>query len=837
MEDIDRYIKDDEDIAFEFELQSTPTNHKTWERYLSKWKQQLKNNERTFNDLIWLYQRYALQFREDSDVWNEYINWLIEEQLFSDYHGIIDCYDQAMHSVKGKFEVISIQYLKYAIGTLDIKVIVKALNDTLPVVPKQTHYKLWNLILEFIQSKIIPILNDNAEDSKSQLELFEEIVRNVIKHNTDTTSTEEVEISSNASISELLERYLVVSSKDNRVDVLTMLGSTRDWVSIKRTFEYYLFPSDAYDNISSDDAPYSLCILYLECLHHFGKTSEAKRIKFSNFIEKTYPFSWINLRIMDTELLLKTGQFSQLEKFLDDALAKTKSVKDFETIFALHINVEQAIVETALKVYETADKSNSSYIEELITNHIQYLNNLTKSYAVKLNDFHLRKNVNDIGVWIQRVNIYSSLTDKCSVYADAILRIDPLKVKTPGYLGEFWCSYARLYWDNTDIDSARELYEKALQVPFPHLKDLEVIWMNWMEKELVREGADRVISLLDKALVIPENALARLEQFRNRRTNIPSQSVIFSSLKMWTFYLDLLESAKYSEDGLNPKLYKDVKHVYDSMINLRIITPLLFTSYAKFAKLNNDREKCLQIYDRAVSSFPPTVSYDIWKIYLKDVMELSVTPEHIRDLFDSALSNLTPQGIDTKEIYLLGNTFEENTNGITQGSIAVLLGGARDLKEKFVGSKLELWDLAIEKTKTHFGLEAARPLYEECITEIPCDRSSKYIISFADIEVVLGETVRAREILKYGSTLLPPARNDELWSYWEMFEVNNGDKQTYKDMVKLKMKLEVEMKVDTEHISQENGNVEFVSSKKQKTQTNPETTAAESNPEEIDLDL
>ena len=837
MEEINRYIKDDDDIAFEFELQSTPTNHQAWERYLNKWKQQLMKGERSDDDVIWLYRRYTQQFRESSDVWKEYIDWITEHKISKYHTNLTDVYRLALHLVKGKFEIICVPFLKYAISLMDMTLIVEALDMSLPLVPKNSHYKLWNLIIEFIQNSIIPVLNDETTDNKSQLERYELMVDNVINNKLDIQSEGGDNYSLNVCISQLLERYLVVCPKDSRIEILTMLGGTRNWISIKRTFDEYLFPTKTYDNIISDHIPYSLCLLYLQCLCQSENKFEAERREFSRIIESAYPFCWVTLKTMDSETLLSTGEYVKFEEHINDTLTQTKTMEDFNTIFSLYINAEQAIVGRALFHHKKCYNNPSIDLGELVTSHLQCLELLVESYPLKLNDCYLRRNVNDINVWNQRVNIYSTLQDKCTVFAEGVTRIDPLKVKTPGELGKFWCEYAKLYWVNDDTDSARELYEKALQVPFPHLKDLELIWIDWVGEELKLEGLERAFSLLQKALAVPDNALSLLDQFRNHQSGVPPQAVVFSSLNLWKTYLDLVESTKYSETNIGTSLYNEIGDVYNSLIKLKIITPLLFTSYAKLAKLYHDQEKCMQIYDRAVSSFPPVVTYDIWKVYLKDAIELLMPPEHIRDLFDTAFSHLTHYGIDTKELYFLNNEFEESRSGVTQGSIDFLLQGARTLNEKFVDSKLQLWDLAIEKTKSHFGLEAARPLFEECITVVPSDRSSSYIISFAEVEVILGEVVRAREILKYGSTLLPPVRNGMLWSYWETFELNNGDKQTYKDMIKLKMKLELEMKVDTEQISQESGNIEFVVSQHKKSLASSKEATVDKNPEEIELEL
>lgn len=103
----------------------------------------------------------------------------------------------------------------------------------------------------------------------------------------------------------------------------------------------------------------------------------------------------------------------------------------------------------------------------------------------------------------------------------------------------------------------------------------------------------------------------------------------------------------------------------------------------------------------------------------------------------------------------------------------------------------------------------------------------KFVVDFARTEAVLGEIERARELFKYGAQLLPPGRNGLLWEKWDEFEVRNGNKESYKDMLKLKRKLEKEMRIETEAESQLEGNIAFVAASKQNVV----------NPEEIELNI
>lgn len=70
---------------------------------------------------------------------------------------------------------------------------------------------------------------------------------------------------------------------------------------------------------------------------------------------------------------------------------------------------------------------------------------LINLYDIYLNDVALRQDSNLVETWMKRVSLQKSAAEKCNVYSEAILKIDPRKVGTPGSFGRLWCSYGDLY--------------------------------------------------------------------------------------------------------------------------------------------------------------------------------------------------------------------------------------------------------------------------------------------------------------------------------------------------------------------------------------------------------
>ena len=833
MEEINKYVTDDEDIAFEYELQKNPDDIQAWVHYLDRWKEQNKNGFKSDEGVLWLFRRYVNQFMNNVDVWFVFITWISDTYTGMDYVDIATLYNESIQNCGNKSEKLCLKYLKFSIEKNDLALIRQAFDISLSSLSKNSHYKLWEQLLIYIKDTVIPLIATVNQVEKSQVEQFTDLIEKVLSSSEELKDTSEDQIRHvNIWVSTILERYLIVCPKDEIVDNLLLLGNTNDTNRIKTLFEKYLFmDSDFKNKTQIRDIPYSLNIVYLNTLYELNEPSQCQR--FILVLKELYSFNHTPLELITCKYLLKNGKFNDLESHLDQLLISTTTVEDFGKVSKFHTEFEEALIGCYLKKIE--DSGEQQKLFKLLQDHITKLGNLTKYHDIRLNDLYLRRNPNNVSTWSQRVNLKKSLKQKCDVYAKGILTIDPLKVKEPGSFGKFWSNYAQLYWKNNDLNSAREIFEKALNVPFPNMKDLEIIWMTWIEDELQINNMESVFTLLREALKIPENPLALLERYENPQNKVPTKFVMFHSLKLWVLYLNLIESRSYDLDFKESENYRENVEIYENMIRLKVITPLLYVMYAKLAsKFDDDVRKSFQIYNRAISTFPPEVKFDIWLLYLKDAIVSSLPIEQIRDLFNEALSQLVPSDLDCISIYILNNEYEESLNGVTEVTISKLVRNAKELSDKYVDSKLKLWDMALEKTKSHFGLEMARVLYEDCITVVPRDKSTNYVISFAKLEATLGEIVRAREILHYGAQLVPPARNEPLWDYWEKFEIANGTKEGYKDMLKLKKKLQDEMKVDTEQVSQEIGNIEFVAAKKVDSRR---STPMDNNPNEIDLDL
>ncbi|CCD22567.1 mRNA splicing protein SYF1 NDAI_0A04100 [Naumovozyma dairenensis CBS 421] len=842
----------EDDIAFEYELQKDPQNLTAWKRYLDHWKSQLrdpnnKNSKRTEDLIEWLYERLLLQFVDDGELWMEYITWQNDRFMANKfkYSKMTLIFQKCLDTCQEKTPTdIYFMFLDFALEQYDLKLIREVFDISITRLKIQDQGTLWGKIIEFIYEKFLPLTfadeedeNDVEQDQYDELQLL--IYKTLFATDNEITSKNNEETDfANVWASHFLRRYILVCPPSAVEQVLQALYNTKDYNTAieiyKQSMRETKGTSTSY--LPTKGSSFDINLNYLKMLESLKLEKEYEL--FAEELEKQFPTECLTVTILKAKHYIKQAKFDQFEELLQKSLKATSSVHDFTILYNLHLNFEQAFLETIInELKDNKTLQTDPKWEELLSSHFQIAQDLTVNYKLKMNNLKLRQNPNMISTWNERVALFEAKSKKVEVYTEAIMKIDPLKVITRGVFGKLWVSYAQIYWDSKNYDSARQIYESALKVPFPYIEDLEEIWTTWINNELeLDDGVQRCLLLLDTALIAPDHPDVIIDKFRASHGKVPAQTIVFNSLKLWSLKIDLLEMVNSTFE--NEKIWKDkIIETYESAIKLKILSPMMFINYAHFLKNCGRTLDSYQVYERAVAIFTPETQNEIWNIYLSEVVESSIiSKEHIRELFDQSLRHLIQAGVDCKALFILYSKYEAEKNGLIKKSVDILLDGAKNNGEgrTYLNSRLTLWDMCISEAESNFGISVARELYEQAITALPNSKVIPYILKFAHLEAKSKEVTRAREIMEYGAKLLPPVENTDLWEHWDKFELEYGNKETYKNMLRLKRQLENEMKIDTEEASHNDGNVQFVtaaaSAKQQKTMTT-------SNPEEIELDL
>ncbi|MFS7970712.1 putative tetratricopeptide-like helical domain superfamily [Helianthus anomalus] len=97
--------------------------------------------------------------------------------------------------------------------------------------------------------------------------------------------------------------------------------------------------------------------------------------------------------------------------------------------------------------------------------------------------------------------------------------------------------------------------------------------------------------------------------------------------------------------------------------------------------------------------------------------------------------------------------------------------------------KLNMYEIYIARAD---GVPKTREIYEQAIVSggLPEKDAIKMCIKYAELEHSLGEIDRARKIYIYASCLTDP--HSDLWINWHAFEVQHGNEDTFRDMLRIK---------------------------------------------------
>lgn len=83
------------------------------------------------------------------------------------------------------------------------------------------------------------------------------------------------------------------------------------------------------------------------------------------------------------------------------------------------------------------------------------------------------------------INIIPSLLQIINTYTEAVQTVEP-KIAS-GKPHTLWVEFAKFYENAGQLEDARVIFEKAVQVPYRYVDDLAAIWCEWAEMELRHE--------------------------------------------------------------------------------------------------------------------------------------------------------------------------------------------------------------------------------------------------------------------------------------------------------------------------------------------------------------
>ncbi|OCK80141.1 hypothetical protein K432DRAFT_298263 [Lepidopterella palustris CBS 459.81] len=479
---------------------------------------------------------------------------------------------------------------------------------------------------------------------------------------------------------------------------------------------------------------------------------------------------------------MNKGEYERARDVFEEGITTVMTVRDFSIVFDTYAEAEENLI--SLKMDEAAARSDKGKLDEDadldLDIRMMRFEQLMDRRPFLVNDVLLRQNPNNVAEWEKRVALWgANKAEIVQTYTDAIAAIQPKKAV--GKFHELWANYAKFYEEGGDLRNARVIMEKAVKVPFKSVNELAEMWCEWAEMELRAENFDRAVDIMAKATQAPRRS--NVDYFDETLT--PQQRV-HKSWKLWSFYVDLVESVSTLEE---------TKKVYERIFELRIATPQTVVNYANLLEENQYYEDSFKVYERGLDLFSYPVAFELWNLYLTKAVDRKIGIERLRDLFEQAVEGCPPKF--AKVLYLMYGALEEE-RGLARHAMRIYERATRAVSDD---DRMDMFNFYITKSASNFGLTSTRPIYERAIAALPDAEAKEMCLKFAEMERRLGEIDRARAIYGHASQFCDPRTNPAFWKRWEEFEVQHGNEDTFKEMLRVKRSVQAQYNTDVNFIA------------------------------------
>ena len=476
------------------------------------------------------------------------------------------------------------------------------------------------------------------------------------------------------------------------------------------------------------------------------------------------------------------GNFERARDVFEEGITTVMTVRDFTIIFDSYAEFEESIISTLMDA-AAAGFDNGKVKEDAdfdLDIRMMRFEQLMDRRPFLVNDVLLRQNPNNINEWEKRVALWGlNQKEVVQTYTDAIAAVQPRKAV--GKFHELWLNYAKFYEEGGDLRTARIITEKAVNVPFKSVAELAETWCGWAEMELRNENFDRAVNIMSKATQAPKRST--VDYFDE---TLSPQQRVHKSWKLWSFYVDLVESVSSLEE---------TKKVYERIFELRIATPQTVVNFANLLEENKYFEEAFKVYERGLDLFNYPVAFELWNLYLTKAVDRRIGIERLRDLFEQAVEGCPPKF--AKVLYLMYGSLEEE-RGLARHAMRIYERATRAVSED---DKFEMFNFYITKSASNFGLTSTRPIYERAIAALPDKEARDMCLKFAEMERRLGEVDRARAIYGHASQFCDPRTTPTFWHRWEEFEVQHGNEDTFKEMLRIKRSVQAQYNTDVNFIA------------------------------------
>ncbi|KAH9796754.1 TPR REGION domain-containing protein [Citrus sinensis] len=749
----------EDDLLYEEELLRNPFSLKLWWRYL------VAKREAPFKKRFVIYERALKALPGSYKLWHAYLieRLSIVKNLpitHPEYETLNNTFERALVTMH-KMPRIWIMYLETLTSQKFITKARRTFDRALCALPVTQHDRIWEIYLRFVEQEGIPI--------ETSLRVYRRYLKYDPSH-----------------IEDFIEFLVKSKLWQEAAERLASVLNDDQFYSIKGKTKHRLWLElcDLLTTHATEISGLNVDAIIRGGIRKF--TDEVGRL-------------WTSL----ADYYIRRELFEKARDIFEEGMMTVVTVRDFSVIFDSYSQFEEIMVSAKmakpdLSVEEEEDDeehgsaededirldvnlSMAEFVKKVLNGfwlhdvkdvdlRLARLEHLMNRRPELANSVLLRQNPHNVEQWHRRVKIFEgNPTKQILTYTEAVRTVDPMKAV--GKPHTLWVAFAKLYETYKDIANARVIFDKAVQVNYKTVDHLASIWCEWAEMELRHKNFKGALELMRRATAEPSVEVRRRVAADG---NEPVQMKLHKSLRLWTFYVDLEESLGNLES---------TRAVYERILDLRIATPQIIINYALLLEEHKYFEDAFRVYERGVKIFKYPHVKDIWVTYLsKFVKRYGKTKlERARELFENAVETAPADAV--KPLYLQYAKLEEDY-GLAKRAMKVY-----DQATKAVPNheKLGMYEIYIARAAEIFGVPKTREIYEQAIESGLPDKDVKAMcLKYAELEKSLGEIDRARGIYVFASQFADPRSDTEFWNRWHEFEVNHGNEDTFREMLRIK---------------------------------------------------
>ncbi|KXH28525.1 pre-mRNA-splicing factor SYF1 [Colletotrichum nymphaeae SA-01] len=738
------HLVSDEDSVYEQDILRNPGSIKPWLAYI-----QFKYQHGTVHERTFVLERACLQLPRSYKLWKMYLTFRtkhvskLNAAIFpAEYRKVNALFERAL-ILLNKMPRIWELYLKFLLQQPLVTTTRRTFDRALRALPLTQHNRIWALYKPFINSaagiSAVKVwrryMQIHPEDAEDFIELLVQV----------------------GFYTEAIKKYM---------DILNNPRFTS-----KQGKGHYELWSEMVDLMVEHAAE-------IETGHETGiDVDRIVRSGIVRFADQRGKL-WCGL----ATYWIRRGSFERARDVLEEAITTVMTVRDFTLVFDSYTEFEESIIGALMEV--ASERADNGIVDEEadfeLDIRMMRFEQLMDRRPFLLNDVVLRQNPNNVSEWEKRVALWGdNHLEVVQTYTAAIATIQPKKAV--GAFHQLWANYAKFYERGGDIRNARIIMEKAVKVPFKSVAELADMWIEWAEMELRNENFDDAVRIMAKAVQAPKRST--VDYFDE---TLSPQQRVHKSWKLWSFYVDLVESVSSVED---------TRKVYERIFELRIATPQTVVNYANLLEEHQYYEESFKIYERGLDLFSYPVAFELWNLYLTKAVDRKIGIERLRDLFEQAIEDCPPKF--AKVIYLMYGNLEEE-RGLARHAMRIYERATRAVADE---DRADMFNFYITKSASNFGLPSTRPIYEKAVSTLPDNEARDMCLKFADMEKRLGEIDRARAIYGHASQFCDPRTSPAFWTKWESFEVQHGNEDTFKEMLRIKRSVQAQYNTDVNFIA------------------------------------